>query len=283
MPDGTKKENRETILKGIGVSPGVVVGPAFIMAAEAVNITIRQIQPAEIAAEVDRFEDALIATRREILQIQKDLTGRTKLTDGSILDAHLMVLDDKAFVGEVVKQVRERLLNVEPVVRDVAERYAAILASVDDEYLRERVADVHDVSRRVLRNLVGTRAFSPADLFQRPVIVAEDLAPSETASFRNESVSGFATDLGSSTSHSALMARALEIPAVVGLHDISRRVSPGDVILIDGNKGVLIIHPTAERLKEYGKVAQERLTITQGLRSLQDKPAATSGSLSRSA
>lgn len=275
MSDGENSEQRETILKGIGVSPGVVIGPAFIMAAEAMHIPVRQIQPGDVAAEIGRFEDALIATRREILQIQKDLTGRTRLADGSILDAHLMVLDDKAFVGEVVKQIRERLLNVEPVAKDVAERYAAILASVDDEYLRERVADVRDVSRRVLRNLAGARAFSPNDLPQRPVIVTEDLAPSETAAFRKENVAGFATDLGSSTSHSALMARALEIPAVVGLHDISRRVSPGDVILIDGNKGVLIIHPTEERLKEYGKVAKERLSITESLRALQDKPAET--------
>lgn len=275
MPTSTTTGKSEILLKGIGVSPGVVVGPAYLMAAESIRISIRQIADDKVGAEIVRFEDALIETRRQIKLIQKDLTSRTTVTDGSILDAHLMVLDDKAFIDEVVEEIKARKLNVEPLVKDVSERYASILASVDDEYLRERVADVRDVARRLLRNLAGGHDASPANMPRKPLIIAEDLAPSETAAFRKENVLGFATDFGSNTSHSAVMARALEIPAVVGLRDISRRIQPGDEVLIDGNKGILIIHPTPERLKEYGKVAEERRTIENSLRTLQHKPAET--------
>jgi phosphotransferase system enzyme I (PtsI) len=275
MAESRKADPAEQILKGIGVSPGVVVGPAHLLVHEDIPLPIRQVAPDEVEAEIRRFEDAVIETRRQIKQIQRDLTSRTNLTDGSILDAHLMVLDDEAFLEQVLEQLQQRGLNAEPVVKDAAERYAGVLASVNDEFLRERVADVRDVARRLLRNLAGSGAVATAGLPSRPVIIAEDLAPSETAGLRREHVSGFATDLGSSTCHSALMARALEIPAVVGLHDITRRVRPGDPILIDGNKGVLIVRPTPQRLKEYGKVAEARRHIELELRALHDKPAET--------
>jgi phosphotransferase system enzyme I (PtsI) len=269
------KPEKEVVLKGIGVSPGVVIAPAFVMATEALSVPRREIAEGEADLEVIRLEGALIETRRQLKTLQKDLMSRTAMSDGSILDAHLMVLDDKMFIEEVIREVRERRVNVEPVVREVAERYAAVLASLDDEYLRERVVDVRDVAPRIIRNLSGGVPENMTDVPHRHIVVAEDLAPSETAALRKEMVDGFATDLGSPTSHSAVMARALEIPAVVGLRDVSHRVMTGDPILMDGNRGVFIIRPTPERLAEYGKLAEERRHITQGLKSLRDAPAVT--------
>jgi phosphotransferase system enzyme I (PtsI) len=144
-----------------------------------------------------------------------------------------------------------------------------------DEYLRERVADVRDVGRRLIRNLTGQVPSSITELPQDHVIVADDIAPSETASLRRDHIAGFATDLGSRTSHTAVMARALEIPAVVGLHDITHRVSSGDQLLLDGNKGIAIINPTSEQLEEYGRVAAARKSIERGLSELRHADACT--------
>lgn len=262
-------------LGGIGVSPGVVIGPVFVLADKALQIAERRIEAADVDAEISRFEDALIETRRQIRQIQRDLVHRAGIEDGSFLDAHLMVLDDRSFIEKVVTGIAERMVNVEAVVEQEAEGYAAILASVQDDYLRERVADVRDVARRIVRNLMGHREPTVDDLRQEHIIVAQDLAPSETAAMRKDRVTGIATEHGSPTSHTALMARALEIPAIVGLQGITSKLVTGDQILIDGNKGVLIIEPTQEQLKRYGQLAEARRTIEQELTRLREEPAVT--------
>ncbi len=272
-------EEPETIgvvFRGIGVSPGVAAGPvALLRNPDTPQISEQAISEAAVAGEIARFEEALIETRRQIRQIQEALSGQTRAQDASILDAHLMVLDDRTFLEEVIGGVRDKLQNIELAVREGTARYASVLEAVEDDYLRERVADVRDVGRRLLRNLTGTPADTVSELAAGHLIVAHDLAPSETASLPKDRILGFATDIGSPTSHTAVMARALELPAVVGLHDISRRVKTGDKVLIDGNKGVFILNPTDEQLKTYGKQEETRRTIEAGLDELQQKPAET--------
>jgi len=264
------------IYTGIGVSPGVVMGPAYVMAPESLAVSDVEISQAEIDSEIVKFEKALIETRRQIRRIQEGIGHRAGGSyDAAILDAHLMVLDDRSFIEDVLKQIRDHRRNAAYGVKTVAERYAEMLASLEDEYLRERVVDVRDVARRILRNLNGEKTASLADLIQKHIIVAQDLAPSETASLRKDMVIGFVTDLGSPTSHTAVLARSLEIPAVVGLHDLCLRVQSGDQILIDGNKGIVIHNPTDEQLEKYGKVAEARRDIERSLRSLKDLPAET--------
>ncbi|NQT92766.1 MAG: phosphoenolpyruvate--protein phosphotransferase, partial [Lentisphaerae bacterium] len=195
--------------------------------------------------------------------------------DASILAAPLMVLDARAFIEEVIEGLRSRR-NAESVVRTASERYASVLASMEDDYLRERVVDIRDVARRITRNLLGGHTTDLHSVPRRHIVIARELAPSDTATLRKEMVAGFATDMGSPTSHTAVMARSLEIPAVVGLRDVSRRVTSGDEVLIDGNKGVLIIRPTLEHLEEYGRVAEARRTIETDLRTtLKNEPAQT--------
>ncbi|MDD4870529.1 MAG: phosphoenolpyruvate--protein phosphotransferase, partial [Kiritimatiellae bacterium] len=165
--------------------------------------------------------------------------------------------------------------NVELIVKEAADGYAGALASVEDNYIRERIADIRDVIRRIIRNLSGDTAPSREELQHKHIIVARDLAPSETASLRKDMVIGFATDLGSPTSHTAVMARALEIPAIVGLREITEKVATGDEVLIDGNKGIVIFRPTPKQLEEYGRVAEARKNIERGLTSLKSEPAET--------
>ncbi|MBN1671328.1 MAG: phosphoenolpyruvate--protein phosphotransferase [Kiritimatiellae bacterium] len=263
------------MLEGIGVSPGVGIGPAFILSDDKEQPVERAIIDRDVPREIARFEEAIMTTRHQIKEIQEGLTDAIGQTDASILDAHLMVLDDRSFIEDVIVGLKKQLKNVETVVRLVAKKYADALSKVDDEYLRERAADIKDVARRILRNLHGDTYDLSVVLEHKSLVVARDLAPSEIAALRNDRVVGIATDLGSRTSHTAIMARSLEIPAVMALRDVSTRVFSGDQVLIDGNKGLLIISPTEERLQAYGQVVKAREHIRSELAGLRDEPAET--------
>jgi phosphotransferase system enzyme I (PtsI) len=266
---------KEVVLQGIGVSSGVAIAPAYLVITEEERYVERDIEDDEISREITRFEDALIATRHQIHEIQEKISEAIGQENASIFDAHLLVVDDRSFVEEVIKELELRRKNVETVLHHVANRYAEALSRVEDDYLRERAADVKDVARRILRNLAGRKVSSLADLTEECIVVSNDLSPSDTAMMRRDTVVGFATDLGSRTSHTAIMARALEIPAVVGLHDVSVRVSSGDQILIDGNKGLLVINPTVERLERYGEIQETQRSIRDELQRLRDTESET--------
>lgn len=266
---------KEVLLHGIGVSAGVASGPVFLLTTEDERVVERDITEEEIAREIARFEDALISTRHQIREIQKQVEDAIGPESASIFDAHLLVVDDRALVEEVIRGLRQDKKNVETVLRVVAERYAAALLRVEDDYLRERAVDVKDVTRRILRNLSGASSTSLAHLTEPHVLVAKDLAPSDAAMLDKTRILGFVTDLGSPTSHTAIMARALGIPAVVGMHDISVRVSTGEQILIDGNTGNVYLHPSREQLDRYGKVAATRQQILTELGRLKDEAAET--------
>jgi len=275
MSDAPHGQLKEIELKGIGVSPGVSIGPAFLVTTDEDRIVERTISDEEIPRETARFEEALINTRRQIHEIQQRIASAIGQENASIFEAHLLVVDDRSFVEEVIRALSSQHKNVEAVLSTVAERYAQALAGLEDDYLRERAADVRDVTRRVLRNLSGRSTAFLSKLDRPHILIANDLAPSDTATLNKEKVSGFATDLGSPTSHTAIMARALAIPAVVGLHDVSTRISTGDMVLVDGHKGILVVNPTRERLERYGKVAELRQVIQSRLATLKDEPAAT--------
>lgn len=269
-------EEQGQVFRGIGVSPGVATGPALLLYAEVTTVPEVTIAAADVPREMIRLEEALIETRRQILKIQEALRVQTRIQDASILDAHLMVLDDRTLIEEVVGFIREKHKSSEFAVQEGTGRYAAVLEAVKDDYLRERVADIKDVARRVLRNLAGMPQAEDSPKVAEPhLIVAHDLAPSETASLPKGKILGFATDLGSPTSHTAVMARALELPAVVGLHDISGRVKARDQVLIDGNKGVFILNPNQEQLQMYGRMDEVRRSIEAGFSDLRRKPAVT--------
>ena len=275
MTDPSQEGLREVELKGIPGSPGVAVGTVLLVKTEEERLVERTISDEDIPREIARFEEALINTRHQVHEIQQKVSNAIGQESASIFDAHLLVVDDRSFVEEVIRGLSTQHKNVEAVLTAVADRYADALSAIEDDYLRERAADVRDVTRRILRNLSGRSSTLLTQLDKPYIVVSNDLAPSDTATLNREKVMGFGTDLGSPTSHTAIMARALAIPAVVGLHDVSVRVSTGDAVLIDGNKGLFVIHPTRERLAHYGKVQEIRQSVETRLKGLKDQLAVT--------
>lgn len=267
--------NSEVCLKGIGVSPGIAVCDAQLISPQKDRAVTRSITPDEIPAEIARFEEALIATHDQIKHIQKQVAEVLGDEHASIFDAHLLVVDDRTFIEDVIRSLKRDLLNVEPLLLSVSNRYMEMLAKVEDSYLSERVADIRDVTKRIMANLAGESLDQIASITQPCIVVAHDLSPSDTASIDRSMVKAFVTDLGSSTSHTAIMAKALQVPAVVGLHNVTAVATSGDAILIDGAKGLVFINPTEERLEEYRRRAYEQEQILLELDTLRDKPSET--------
>lgn len=275
MPSKTINLSGELVLQGIGVSPGVAVGEVVVFLQEGVMVPERIIRDQDVPVEIARFEEALIKTRHQIAEIQRKVGAALGEKHASIFDAHLLVVDDRYFVEEIIRNLRTKHRNVEAILGDVAGRYIEMLSQVEDDYLRERAADVRDVTRRIAKNLAGER-MDRMDQLERPCIaVAHDFSPSDTAGMSHSIVQALVADLGSVTSHTAIMARALEVPAVVGLHDISAQVSSGETVLVDGAKGLVVIRPTSERLLVYAQKAEDHKMILCELEKLRNKPSET--------
>ncbi|QHI70257.1 phosphoenolpyruvate--protein phosphotransferase [Tichowtungia aerotolerans] len=265
----------ELVLQGIGVSPGVAVGDAVVFASEGFAVPERNISESEIPLEIARFEEALIKTRHQISEIQHNVEIMLGSEHAGIFDAHLLVVDDRYFIEEVIRSLRENRRNVESIVNEVSGNYTSMLAKVEDDYLRERAADVHDVTRRIVKNLAG-EGMDRLNCLEHPCIaVAHDFSPSDTAGMNRDIVQALVADIGSSTSHAAIMARALEVPAVVGLHDVSTRINAGDTVLVDGAKGVVVIRPSSATLLTYAQRAEELKMILGELETLKDEQSET--------
>lgn len=274
MPDTPKAG--EKIFRGIPVSAGVCRGKIVVLRRFRPVIDLRKITEAELGSEVGRLERALVQTRHQILDVQKRVSGAMGAEEGSIFDAHLLVLEDRTLIDEVIRVIAEERVNAEHAFHEVAERYAATLAAIDDDYLRERATDMRDVTNRVLNNLLGLEPEADLRHLKEPcIIISHDLSPSNTAQLDKRNVLGFATDIGSKTSHTAIMARSLRIPAAVGLKDASEQIEHGAYALLDGFNGLLIINPTDQTLFEYGQLQQKQLTLQEKLRDVLQTPAVT--------
>lgn len=266
----------ERILKGIPVSAGVCRGKILVLGKTRDSVPSHTITDDEVARELDRLEDALVQTRQQVVEIQHKVEQAMGSKDAAIFDAHLLALEDQTLIDEVSRLIREQKLNVERAFHQVSEKYAATLAAMDDEYLRERAADMRDVTTRVLNNLLQRPHEIDLRSLQEPcIIISYDLAPSTTALLDRKMVLGFATDTGSQTSHTAIMARSMHIPAAVGLRDASRQLETGEYALLDGFNGYLILNPTDQTLFEYGQLVRKQLNLEERLREVQDKPAVT--------
>jgi phosphotransferase system enzyme I (PtsI) len=269
-------DREEVRFHGIGVAPGIARGVVYIHHPDDEEPVKRSIDDSEVANEIVRFESALIATRAQILEMQQRIAEAIGAKDASIFDAHLLVVEDRTLIDEVLRTLERDKFNVEFIFAQVANRYAKTLSEIDDPYLRERAFDIHDVSRRVIRNLLGRSTKTLATLDMPQVVVAHNITPSDTATLNRQLVLGFATDVGSRTSHTAIMARSLNIPAVVGLKDLSERLQPGDNVLLDGATGVVILNPTDQTLWEYGEVEIRLEQVAEVLTGLRDTESMTS-------
>lgn len=274
MADGV--DNGERIFRGIGVSPGVVRGRIVILDDDHGEHPARhRVEPKNFPAELERLQQALAATRREIARIQDEVRERMGSSDAEIFDAHLLVLEDQTLLDEVKKFIEAENVNVEFAFHEVSENYAIALGSVEDEYLRERAADIRDVTSRVLGNLTGRGVVDLSHLKEPYILVRHDLTPSVTAQINPEHVLGFATDVGGKTSHTAILAGSLRIPAVVGLKTACERMATGEYALLDGFNGVVVINPTDQTLFEYGQLEKEQEDIQAKLLEIKDSPAIT--------
>ena len=233
------------------------------------------IEPSQITNEIGRFETALIQTRVQILEMQQKIAESIGAKDAGIFDAHLLVVEDRTLIDEVLRKLESDLCNVEWVFQEVAANYAETLSKIDDPYLRERALDIQDVTKRVIRNLQGKAPKTFLALTEPHILVAHNLTPSDTATMNKERVLGIATDLGSRTSHTAIMARSLNIPAIVGLHNVTEKLETGQHVLLDGTNGLLIVDPTPETLTHYGEIESRRVKVVTQLKELRETKSTT--------
>jgi phosphoenolpyruvate-protein phosphotransferase (PTS system enzyme I) len=266
---------QEIRFQGAGVSSGVARGKIHVVRDDLDDVARYRISPSQVTDEIGRFEAALIQTRMQILEMQQRIAESIGAKDAAIFDAHLLVVEDRTLIDEVLRKLETDLCNVEWVFQEVSTRYAETLNKIDDPYLRERALDIQDVTKRVIRNLQGKTPKTFLGLSEPHILVAHNLTPSDTATMNRERVLGIATDLGSRTSHTAIIARSLNIPAVVGLHDITEKLETGQEVLIDGTNGWLIIDPTPETLAHYREIESRRIKVVAQLRELRETSSTT--------
>src|SRR5438067_93353 len=268
-------ESAETRFHGVGVSPGIARGNIQVMRDEFEEIERYRIESSQIPAEIARFESALVQTRIQILEMQQKIAEAIGTKDAGIFDAHLLVVEDRTLIDEVLRKLECDQVNVEATFHDVAAKYAETLGQIDDPYLRERALDIQDVMRRVVRNLQGKAPKIMPLPGEVHILVAHNLTPSDAASLDRDRVLGIVTDLGSRTSHTAIMARSLNIPAIVGLHDITAKLETGQHVLVDGTDGLLIVDPTPETLAHYAEIESRRARVVAQLKELRETRSTT--------
>jgi phosphoenolpyruvate-protein phosphotransferase (PTS system enzyme I) len=266
---------KEIRFEGAGVSPGIARAKVHVVRDEFDEVVRYRIAPSQVGDEIARFETALIQTRMQILQMQQRIAESIGAKDAAIFDAHLLVVEDRTLIDEVLRKLETDLCNVEWVFQEVATRYAETLNKIDDPYLRERALDIQDVTKRVIHNLQGKAPKTFLALTEPHILVTHNLTPSDTASINRANVLGIATDLGSRTSHAAILARSLNIPAIVGLHDITAKLETGQHVLLDGNDGSLIVDPTPETLSQYAQIEARRAKVTAQLKELRETTSTT--------
>ncbi len=257
---------------GINASPGIAIAKAFVYVKRELDVTERVIE--NIADEKNRFEAAVELSRVQLGAIHDKAVAELGEEEAAIFEAHAMFLDDPEFVGTIGNEI-DGGINAESATQKTIDTFYAMFDAMDDPYFKGRAADIKDVGTRILHNLLGVAMVDISNLDEDTIILAEDLAPSDTATMDKAHVKGFATDIGSRTSHTAIMARSLEIPAVLGLDDITTSVKDGDTIIVDGSEGVVIVDPTDAEIAEYKAKKEAYEAYRAELAGLKDQPAET--------
>lgn len=262
--------------RGIAVSAGICRGKILVLHRTRYIITKREITEAGVPEEIKRFEQALVNTRKQIREVQHRVVQNMSAAEGDIFDAHLLMLEDRVVIDEVIRMIREQKANADYAFHTVTDRYVAAMSEVEDEFFRERVDVLRDLATRVLDNLLEVKDnLDLKHLSEKCILVSHDLSPSTTAQLDKRMVLGFATDIGGKTSHTAIMARSLDIPAVVGLQNISEELQNGDYALLDGYNGTIIVNPTDQTLFQYGQLEKNKASLDEKLAEIRQQPAVT--------
>ena len=241
----------DTLLVGIAAAPGIAISRSHRVNRDRMTVIERRILPAEVGPETAAFKDAVNKSKSQLLEV-KDQAGSKELFEHLyIIDTHLMILDDEMLIGETLRLIREELINAEGALNRVLRKLRQMFERISDEYLRERRSDIDSIGDRLMRNLLGETHESLADVKDQVIVVAHDLSPADTVQIDRSKVIGFVTDIGGRTSHTAILARSLGIPAVVGLETVTSLVPDGTPMIIDGSTGTVILRPSAETFREY--------------------------------
>ena len=271
MAAGPRKE----VLTGVGVSPGIVSGTAYILSRERMSVNRRDLRPDDVPVEIARFKRAVSTSKDQLEDIRQRATHAIGREHAYIIDTHILILEDRALVNGTLQEIQSSRVNAEWALKRVAGDFIKIFEQIEDEYLRNRRADVEHVVERILRNLLGNPAEGVPDLPHAVIIVAHDLTPADTLQLKREQVVGFVTDIGGRTSHTAIMARSLEIPAVVALGDATGRIKNGDPVILDGTRGIVVLNPDPGTFLEYLERQRRYITHDRELAKLRDMPART--------
>ena len=270
------RDKEDYIIKGIGGSPGIVIGQAQIIEQDKIDIfAYRIIDATEVASEEERFQYAVETSKKQCVEAKDNIIKQDAKEVAYIIDAQLMILEDKMLLDEVIKRIRQEKINAEWALEATLQSIRKIFKGIDDEYLSERRSDIGHVGARILMNLLGKKQGSIPNIEGNAIIVANDLSPGDTAQMSKDKITGFVTDVGGKTSHTAIMARALEIPAVVGLEKITREVERGDPLIVDGTTGIVIINPSKKVLNEYLEKKRIYESLEKELFKYKDLPAET--------
>lgn len=276
MDDDLEPSTKDEItLFGIPASPGVAHGQVFRFLHEELEVLSYEVKEEDQPKEISRFKEALDITYDQIKEVREGVAKNLGEKEAGIFDAHLMVLEDKALIDDVEKEIRSTGDNVEQCLYRVTQKYYDYFNQLEDIYLRERAADLKDISRRLIRNLMGATAAGTAFLEDPRVLVSEDLTPSDTASLDRSKILAIATETGGQTSHAVIMARASGVPAVAGVRSLTEGLSGGDTLLVDGFEGLVIINPSETTLFRYGKVGVRRKKLKDLVEEDAKEPALT--------
>ena len=236
-------------LKGIAASQGISFAKAYVFVEP--DLTVKEVKIEDVAAEIRRFEDAIEASKKELTIIKENALASLGADKAAVFEAHLLILDDPEFMGTVKTDIESKVINAEYAFKETSDMFISMFEAMDNEYMKERAADIRDVSKRILAHLLGVDLPNPSLIDEEVIVIAEDLTPSDTAQLNKKYVKGFATNIGGRTSHSAIMARSLEIPAVVGTSSITEDVKNGDILILDGLDGVVLVNPDEATTAEY--------------------------------
>ena len=247
-------------LKGIAASQGISFAKAYVFVEP--DLTVKEVKIEDVAAEIKRFEDAIEASKKELTIIKENALASLGADKAAVFEAHLLILDDPEFMGTVKTDIESKVINAEYAFKETSDMFISMFEAMDNEYMKERAADIRDVSKRILAHLLGVDLPNPSLIDEEVIVIAEDLTPSDTAQLNKKYVKGFVTNIGGRTSHSAIMARSLEIPAVVGTSSITEDVKNGDILILDGLDGVVLVNPdgatTAEYKEKYAKFEAQK-------------------------
>ncbi|UMT81555.1 phosphoenolpyruvate--protein phosphotransferase [Staphylococcus roterodami] len=262
------------LIKGIAASDGVAIAKAYLLVEPDLTFDKNE-KVTDVEGEVAKFNSAIEASKVELTKIRNNAEVQLGADKAAIFDAHLLVLDDPELIQPIQDKIKNENANAATALTDVTTQFVTIFESMDNEYMKERAADIRDVSKRVLSNILGVELPNPSMIDESVVIVGNDLTPSDTAQLNKEFVQGFATNIGGRTSHSAIMSRSLEIPAIVGTKSITQEVIQGDMIIVDGLNGDVIINPTEDELIAYQDKRERYFTDKKELQKLRDADTVT--------